>query len=111
MNWIKLPPVEDTICGCLNCSVRYKTAPMDMMIAVGFGDANVTKNGKEVYSEHESCKENWDNAWYVKNAEEAAKLDPDNDWRITIFSPLHGEVYQRQGDGEWILVSTNIGFA
>lgn len=111
MGWTKLQPVDATVCGCLNCSSRYKLAPMDMMIAVGFGEASVTKNEEEIYSEHVSCRDNWDNAWYVKNAEEAAKNDPDNDWRITMFSPLHGEVYQRQGEDEWVLVSTNIGFA
>lgn len=111
MNWTKLAPVEATLCGCLNCARRYETAPLDMMIAVGFGMAVVKKNKEVIYDEMSSCPDNWDNAWYVKDAEEVAKKDPDNDWRIVMHGPLHGETYQRQGEDEWVLVETNIGFA
>lgn len=109
--WEKLTPVEATLCGCLNCSTRYTTAPMEMMIAVGFGDARVTKNGETVYNENESCRDNWDNAWRVKDAENAALDDSDNDWRIVMYGPMHGETYQRQNAGEWVLVEKNNGFA
>ena len=109
--WEKLQPVEATTCGCLNCSVRYKVAPMEMQIAVGFGWAGVQKNGETVWSEIESCRENWDNCWTVQDAENAALEDPDNDWRIIMDGPLHGETYQRQNPSEWVLVDKNIGFA
>lgn len=109
--WEKLKPVEATLCGCLNCSTRYNTAPMEMMIAVGFGDARVIKNKETVYSENECCRDNWDNAWKVQDAENAALEDPDNDWKIVMYGPMHGETYQRQNHGEWVLVETNIGFA
>ena len=45
------------------------------------------------------------------DAEREAVIDPDHDWRVTLFGPLHGEVYQRQGEGEWLLVESNQGFA
>lgn len=47
----------------------------------------------------------------MKDAEAAALADPDHDWRIVLFGPLHGEVYQRHGPGEWMLVEKNEGFA
>lgn len=49
--------------------------------------------------------------WDVARAEEAAALDPDHDWRIVLFGPLHGEVYQRHGPDQWMLVEKNEGFA
>jgi hypothetical protein len=84
---------------------------MDMQIAVGFGWAGVQKNRETVWSENEFCQENWDNCWTVQDAENTALKDPDNDWRIIMDGPLHGETYQRQADGEWVLIKTNIGFA
>ena len=109
--WKKLKPVEPTLCGCLNCARRYDIAPMDMQIAVGFGWAGIQKNGETIWSEMEFCRDNGDNCWTVQDAEKAALKDPDNDWRIIMYGPLHGETYQRQSDGEWVLVKTNIGFA
>ena len=47
----------------------------------------------------------------MQDAENEALKDEDNDWRIVIDAPLHNEVYQRQGKGEWVLVEQGIGFA
>lgn len=49
--------------------------------------------------------------WDVAEAEKLAATDPDHDWRIVLFGPLHGEVYQRHGPGQWMLVEKNEGFA
>lgn len=49
--------------------------------------------------------------WDVAEVEKLASADPDHDWRIVMFGPLHGEVYQRQGDAKWVLVEKNEGFA
>jgi hypothetical protein len=49
--------------------------------------------------------------WDVAEVEKLAALDPDHDWRIVLFGPLHGEVYQRHGVGEWNLIEKNKGFA
>jgi hypothetical protein len=49
--------------------------------------------------------------WDVEEVEKLAAADPDHDWRIVMYSPLHGEVYQRHGPGEWNLVEKNEGFA
>ena len=48
-----------------------KIAPMDMPIAVGFGDAYVTKDGKEIYNEMDVPVTSED-FWTVKDAEENA---------------------------------------
>jgi hypothetical protein len=49
--------------------------------------------------------------WTTAQAEKVAKADPDHDWRIVLYGPLHGEVYQRHAPGEWVLVEKNKGFA
>lgn len=83
---------------------------MGMVIAVGFGDALVTKNGKPVYKEPYDFKSEKD-FWTVQDAENEAVKDPDNDWRIVLYAPLYGRTFQRQGDGEWVLIEENMGFA
>lgn len=109
-NWTKLPAVaeQDIYVGCLSCSSAASIAPMDMIIAVGFGMAEVTRNGHPVYQE-DSIKDN--NYWTVKDAETMAARDPDHDWRITKEGALHGETFQRQGINQWVCVESNKGFA
>jgi hypothetical protein len=75
----KLEPIKGGHGGCLNCGYQFDVLPMDAVIAVGFGYAAVTKNGKEVYDESKVCRENWDSAWNTQKAEEEARKDPDND--------------------------------
>ena len=77
------------------------------MIAVGFGYAGVTCDGTErlrEVPELEACPT-------VGDAEALALREPDADWRIILDGPLHGETYQRQGVGRWVLVAKNEGFA
>lgn len=110
MSWTKLEPITPKAMGCANCGALIQQAPMDMLIAVGFGDASVTKDGKAVYSELD-CHEDVENFWTVKDAEYEALKDPDHDWRIVLFAPLRGRVFQRQGIENWVLVEENMGFA
>lgn len=116
--WIKLPPVaSDKIHhGCICCSNVQQIAHKGMWIAVGFGDAHVSKDGEPIWNEsdesHKAEGENRnENLWTLEDAEQAAALDPDHDWRIVKFGPLHGEVYQRQEPGKWVLIESNMGFA
>lgn len=112
MNWTKLPPLErkDINFGCACCSSVSQIAHMEMGIAVGFGSAFVTRDDELVHDgENESRHDR--EPWSVQDAENIAKGDPDHDWRITLFGPLHGEIYQRQGEGRWVLVESNQGFA
>lgn len=111
MSWTKVEPYTGTKhIGCLNCSTAgYDVAPMGMWIAVGFGDAHVERDGEIVWSEPVGLDE--DTFWTVADAEKAATTDPDHDWRIVKYGPLHGEVYQRHEPGKWVLIESNMGFA
>jgi hypothetical protein len=91
------------------CGYQYDIAPMEMIIAVGFGFAAVTQNGKTVYDEKRI--EGEEEYWTVQRAEEEAVKDPDNDWRIIMDAPLSGRTYQRQGENHWVLIDKNMGFA
>ena len=83
-----------------------KIADMGMIIAVGFGDATVTRDGEVVYQENL-----YDDFHYLQEFERMASIDPDHDWRVRLRGPLYEEVYQRQGVGEWVLIYDGKGFA
>jgi len=93
--------------GCLNCPPVEKTAPMDMIIAVGFGVAQVTKDDELIYVE----KPDEENYHELSEFEKMAKSDPDHDWRVLLEAPLRSREYQRQGDGKWVLINSGMGFA
>lgn len=109
MSWKKLEPILPKMRGCLNCGTLIQEAPMDMTIAVGFGEATVKKDGEIIYSE--PCEYEEQNFWTVQDAENEAEKDPDHDWRIALYAPLRGRVFQRHEKGKWILVEENMGFA
>lgn len=109
MSWEKLEPIKATISGCLTCGTLVEKATMDMVIAVGFGNAQVTKDGEAIYEEID-CQDDLDKLWTFQDAENAAKEDPDHDWRAVMDGPLRGRTFQRHGEGEWVLVEENNGF-
>jgi hypothetical protein len=108
----KLNAVEakDLHIGCLNCSTAALKAPMDMMIAVGFGSAIVFKDGKMIYDGEADCHKTG-KAKTVKHFEMLARKSPKSDWRIQKYGPMHGETFQRQGKNNWVCVESNQGFA
>ena len=79
---------------------------MHMMIAVGFGFAGAFKDDECVYDEQSA-----DEHLTVADIETMAKDDPEHDWQIRKHGPLHGETFQRQGDGRWVCIESNQGFA
>ena len=105
MPFDKLPAIEG--------GYQHAILPMDAMITVGFGDASVTKDGETIWSEMENARdaESWDDFWTTAKAEEAARKDPDHDWRIHLVAPLSERHYQRQGEDHWVLYEKGIGFA
>jgi hypothetical protein len=107
-----LPPIDpkNLHVGCLNCSTARLEAPMDMPICVGFGDARVTRDGETIH-DGERAWEDGHEPWTVQDAENAAAADPDHDWRIVKYSPMHGETFQRHAPGKWVCVESNEGFA
>ena len=104
------PAIQPNPNPCLHCPDPQAIAPMDMVIAVGFGSACLTKNGKLVWDEQRANGE-WEKMLTVAQAEKLALRDPNADWRIEKHGPLHGETYQRQGPGKWVCIEQNQGFA
>ncbi len=105
----KLPAIEGGRHPCLCCGVISSTFDPESVIAVGFGGASLSCNGAEVYNEQQV-----ENEQYMTGAEAeamAAKHDPDNDWRITLYGPLWGGTYQRHAPGQWVMIEKNEGFA
>lgn len=109
MAWEKKPAIESTGPACLCCGTPTSMFPADGWIAVGFGSASVTCDGKEVYSEAMDADE--DDIWTGADAERAALADPDHDWQIRKYAPLYDAVYQRHGEGQWVLIERGEGFA
>ena len=97
---------------CLGCGHQHDTLPMDTLLAVGFGYAGVTKDGAAVYTENfEGDETTLVKFWRCQDAENAARQDPDHDWRIHLVGPLSERHYQRQGEDHWVLYEKGIGFA
>lgn len=83
---------------------------MERPISVGFGSADVTKDGEHYYDGEGDWQHDKEPKTIGEIEKEAAE-DPDHDWRICFLGPLHGETYQRQGDGKWVMIESNMGFA
>ena len=119
--WEKLTPLDGRLNPCLCCPPIPAKAPMGKLVAVGFGGATASCDGQGVadgehpmffppFSGSDQIREVNDYITFG-DIEAIAKVDPDHDWRIDLFGPMHGETYQRQGDGLWVLVEKHDGFA
>jgi hypothetical protein len=107
----KVPAWQGTIHqGCLNCPPVESIAQMDMLIAVGFGDARITKDGETIYQEPYNIEDE-SNFHTLAEFEEMAKADPDHDWRAILIAPLRDREYQRHEEGKWVLIKSGMGFA
>ena len=82
---------------------------MDMIVAVGFGSASVTRDGECIWEESPGDEEG--DYHDVAHFERLAAADPDHDWQITMYGPLWGSTYQRHDEQMWVLVDSNEGFA
>lgn len=103
----KLPPISGKT-ACLTCGCgSHDILSMAAILAVGFGSVNVTRNGKQVYSEPRDESK----FWTAQNAENEAAKDPENDWRIHFYAPMYEAHYQRQGIRHWVLYEKGEGFA
>lgn len=81
-------------------------APLDMFIAVGFGEAQILKNGEIVFDEN-----NFDDYHQLSEFEEMAKLEPDAEWICLLNAPCYSSKWQRQSEGIWVCIETGTGFA
>ena len=112
-DWEKLPGLPAAPNPCTCCAPIAATLPLDAIVAVGFGSAVVTRDGDMVLDGERAMQyaETDEEIVTVGQAEALAAADPQHDWRIELFGPLHGETYQRQGPASWVLVERNKGFA
>lgn len=101
-------PVEGGPNPCPHCPPIPTQASMDKLIAVGFGCAVVKRDGQTVLDGERPPNEEF---LTFADAEALACLEPERDWCVVLNGQLHGETYQRQGDGVWILIERNDGFA
>lgn len=103
------PIIEGGPNPCPHCPPIPTQARMDKLICVGFGCAQLHCDGKMI-ADGEQWAEG-DGFLRFSDAEEMAIADPCHDWRVILHGPLHGETYQRQGDGIWVCIERNEGFA
>ena len=104
MNWKKVPPYFEK--NTKYYPPRQTIAPMDMMIAVGFGYANVTRDGKIIFEERQDEEKYHE----LSEFEEMAQKDPDHDWRVLLDAPLRSQEYQRHGKNKWVLIARGSGW-
>lgn len=107
MNWKKQKPIrkKDTDGKELT---SFITAPMNMLIATGFGSAFATKDNEKIYDENNITGNDY---WKVSDVEKLAIKDPGHDWQIHKRAPLYGMVFQRHGLDNWVCIEANKGFA
>lgn len=78
------------------------------MIAVGFGDAVVTCDGRVVYSESDHDHDG--RFWTFGTALTEARKQPECRWEITLRAPLWNELWRFDGS-DWVLIERGEGFA
>ena len=94
-------------------------ARLDMVIAVGFGSATVSRNGVTVldgerfYSNARRGLANRDGWTTVRHAEKLARRRrrPRDRWTIEINAPLWSATWERQRPGKWVCIEAGEGFA
>ena len=109
--WEKLPKVDGKVY-CATCGGGRDKSGENFIVAVGFGSADVSASGRLIIAEDEWINgELGDTEVDLQLVEKVAQTRPELDWRIGMHGPLSGQEYQRQGDGEWVLVHRDEGFA
>lgn len=108
MSWTKLPAIPGRQQPCLHAGVAEDLFPPDGVIAVGFGWATLTCDGRMVYAEDNV---RGDDYMTGAEAEALAAADPDHDWRILLMGALSEREYQRHDAGRWVLITQGQGFA
>lgn len=88
-------------------------ANMDDVIAVGFGVAQVTHNGEEIFDGERIFKsaESDDDLLTFRKAETAAAANPDGTWEVLLLAPLGMQKFRREAPDRWRLVEAGKGFA
>lgn len=107
--WVRQPAIAGRMGGCLCCGKTTDFFGPDDVIAVGFGCAALTCDGRLVWAEDMATDE--DGLVTGEQAERLAARNPDHDWQISLQGPMRGRTYQRHAPGQWALIEQNEGFA
>lgn len=99
----KLKPIEGRLQGCLHAGVAKNICPLSTMLAVGFGEVTVSRNGKPVWAGDDVTVR-------LRRFEMRARKNP-GDWRVYFDAPLSSKTYQRHTKNKWVLVAQGHGFA
>lgn len=59
MTWEKLPHVHPGNNPCLHCPDPLPVLSMDSLVAVGFGDAHLERDGQMILNGEDSTREDW----------------------------------------------------
>ena len=102
-SWVKKSPIKG-FRHCDNCPPRAEKFSLNSPLSIGFGSIEISKDNEIIWSGDD------DNVT-LRRFERMARQDPNHDFRLSINGPLYGCVYQRHGDGEWILIERSEGFA
>lgn len=102
-------PLTQGYISCLNCGGTPIKLNLKTPIVAGFGTADITKNGKIVYSEAPNIE--FEDAPRLSKFERMARKEPNADWRYKLNLPLRDAEYQRQGKNNWVLIKSGMGFA
>lgn len=101
--------------GCASCAPVQRVASMGTLVAVGFGEAHVSRDGVVLFSEPSRAYDT--NAGIAAQNvtleifERLAAAQPNADWRLVLHAPLRSREYQRHGPGKWVLIESGMGFA
>ena len=80
-----------------------RSLPLAEQVHPGFGVARLVRDGTTVALLSEGA------TGHV--AEDRAAREPGHRWTLVIEGPLSGATYLREGEGNWVVIETNGGFA
>lgn len=93
----------------MHCPGNHDLLAMDTVLYNGFGGYKVVKNG-ELYYVGDYDKD-WEYYQTLEKIEQAARKEPEKDWRVILDLPLRSGEWQRHGENEWVLIKSGLGFA
>lgn len=104
VDWARLPPLESggLRSGCLCCGPQSIELSLSSVLCVGCGQVEVTLDGQVVWAGD-------DERVSLADLESIAARYADHDWRVFFDGPLSDGLYQRQGEGRWVLVRRGRG--
>jgi len=96
---------------CPNCPSTEEILPMGTRLYNNMGGWKITKDGELYFQEEAGNDKEFDENKPLIEIEVVASVNPDSEWKAHLDLPLRSAVYQRQENGEWVLIEKGIGFA